>query len=555
MAHTPHVALADKSICSELLSGTVTSRTFANVTVFVQEEDLRRLCAFSLFFENPTSLFLALEGAGASAIVISTEWDAPGVFSNMSPPTCEYDLSNEQYNPPPVACRAARASRSTMPFVAIGRREGDILERRLRSHPSVPIHVAFNFDPNRYQIIYSNWLHILYKLLVGGICSLAIYKGNMVGITPVLSTKGLVVMCEVPSVVCLLWFTIRGPLLYDALSPTLVLACGDGVIFVGLASKVLVARFWSAYNAHLKLKTQWTIQQTYLSDSSPSPAPVFVDPVRASPLTSLAFVAVAILWQVSTGGVRVYYASSNFDDPESFESAMAAPFVVTYFFITIYFFRAATGVLLSLADKRTRVMSAYLLASASFMIVHMSSIACLVAGVHSKTETSHGLVFFFWYLGRAGTAMCCISIFHEHADSAFLFLEMQNARLAEDVRRLEETAGLNAKLTAAEIARLMEMQRADAVKVALVHQEALVKREKDFIASALHELRNPLSGIVQILQYVFSALKTELTSRVSFELEAIEACTDHMQVSRGSLYPPTQQRETRIARSEQLGDM
>ena len=61
-----------------------------------------------------------------------------------------------------------------------------------------------------------------------------------------------------------------------------------------------------------------------------------------------------------------------------------------------------------------------------------------------------GLVFFFAYLSRADTAKCCISIFH---GSAFLYIESENTRLAEDVRRLEETGVLNVQLVATENAR------------------------------------------------------------------------------------------------------
>jgi len=50
--------------------------------------------------------------------------------------------------------------------------------------------------------------------------------------------------------------------------------------------------------------------------------------------------------------------------------------------------------------------------------------------------------------------MCCISIFHAHAGSAFLFMETENARLVEGVRRLEEKAVLDAQLAESENARL-----------------------------------------------------------------------------------------------------
>ena len=105
-----------------------------------------------------------------------------------------------------------------------------------------------------------------------------------------------------------------------------------------------------------------------------------------------------------------------------------------------------------------------------------------------QSELKHGLVFFFAYLSRAGTAMCCISIFHAHACSSFLFMESENARLAEDARRLKETAVLNAQLAASENAlqeaeRETEIERLKAErkaeKIELLNQKKLVQKERE----------------------------------------------------------------------------
>jgi len=78
-----------------------------------------------------------------------------------------------------------------------------------------------------------------------------------VGVAPSLTTKLLVVACELPAVLFLLWVSIRGHTVqctrYNEANPTLFLACVDGLVCLGLASKILVARFWRSYHAHLKL--------------------------------------------------------------------------------------------------------------------------------------------------------------------------------------------------------------------------------------------------------------------------------------------------------------
>ena len=102
--------------------------------------------------------------------------------------------------------------------------------------------------PLRYKILYSSWLHILFKVFVGGFAAIALRKSVLVGLQPSWTTKGLVVMCELPAILCLLWSVIRGPLFFDVLSPTLVNAAGDVLVILGLASKLLVARFWRAYS-------------------------------------------------------------------------------------------------------------------------------------------------------------------------------------------------------------------------------------------------------------------------------------------------------------------
>ena len=307
--------------------------------------------------------------------------------------------------------------------------------------------------------------------------------------------------------------------------------------------QILVWRFWTSYNSHLRL----------------GPDHEFVDPVRATPLESLAIVAVGVIFQCIASGGRVYYEFNEQSgaDAEQFSRVMGVPFIAVYLTVTCYFMRAGARVLRSLPDTRARMMSAYLLASSFFMVLHLAAVICFAAEVHTQREISFGLVFFFVYMSRAGTAMCCISIFHEHADSAFLYMEVENARLAEDVERLEadrkrnlETAALSDKLRAEENARVdaerqvekaeRKAEKAEMSKLEVEKKrdkdrardkDVLLQKERDFGAKAMHELNNPVNGIVGTTDYILDELKDELTARVESELRGIKQCTNHMQVS------------------------
>jgi len=141
----------------------------------------------------------------------------------------------------------------TVPFLAVGAGVGSVLKQRFVSHPTLPIHTSFTMDANRFDVMYSAWLRWLTMVLVGGLSCIAICRAIKVGVAPSLTTKALVVASELPAVLYLLWTSIRGQTIYTGANPTLLLACGDGLVFLGLASKILVARFWRSYHAHLKL--------------------------------------------------------------------------------------------------------------------------------------------------------------------------------------------------------------------------------------------------------------------------------------------------------------
>jgi len=179
------------------------------------------------------------------------------------------------------------------------------------------------------------------------------------------------------------------------------------------------------------------------------------------------------------------------------------------------------------------------------MVVHLTAVACVGVTVLYQSELAHGLIIFFAYLSLAGTAICCISIFHAHAGSSLLFMESENAGLAEDVRRLKETAVLNAQLTASEnarqeaereteIARLKAEPKAE--KIELLNQKKLVQREREIYATMQHEVGNPVNVIAWGTAYLLDTLKAELSPAVECKLCSIKLAANHLQLfTRNSL--------------------
>jgi len=87
--------------------------------------------------------------------------------------------------------------------------------------------------------MYDTWLHWLFKILVGGLSVTAIYTCVRVGVAPSLTTKGLVVTCELPAVAYLLWSVLHGPMFFaNTFDPMLFLTFGGGLVYFGLPSKV-----------------------------------------------------------------------------------------------------------------------------------------------------------------------------------------------------------------------------------------------------------------------------------------------------------------------------
>ena len=130
---------------------------------------------------------------------------------------------------------------------------GPDLNAPMAPPPTILLSMKPPSDDNRFHIMYSTGLRLLYNVFIGGLSCAAIYRAVRVCVAPSLTTKGFAEVCELPAALYLLWVSIRGFEDLTTFDPTLYLAYGDGLMVLGLASKILLARFWRSYLAHLKL--------------------------------------------------------------------------------------------------------------------------------------------------------------------------------------------------------------------------------------------------------------------------------------------------------------
>jgi len=92
--------------------------------------------------------------------------------------------------------------------------------------------------------------------------------------------------------------------------------------------------------------------------------------------------------------------------------------------------------------------------------------------------------------------------------------------LVVEQARMKEVSELTNRLLVAE-------------KNARVAKEAVavrLERQKNFMANALHEIRNPLNCIVLNIEFIFSNLFGELTKGVKEEFRSIEKSAKHQQL-------------------------
>jgi len=207
--------------------------------------------------------------------------------------------------------------------------------------------------------------------------------------------------------------------------------------------------------------------------------------------------------------------------------------------------------------ESTRTMGIYLGFSTLFVSASWGAFFYLSTLKYGDAALNWQITMFLMYFGRAGLSLCDISIFTRGSSSnssdsysssdeenglteanleshiwrenpAGNFLAAENSRVERFIiERDQEIARLEAEKIQSEkeAFALMEIERH-----ATAYQKQLVEKEKNFIASALHEIRNPLNGIGLSLEHIFVSLASKLDEEVETELRTIESCCSHLSV-------------------------
>jgi signal transduction histidine kinase/CheY-like chemotaxis protein len=285
----------------------------------------------------------------------------------------------------------------------------------------------------------------------------------------------------------------------------------------------------------------------------------FVDPVEAHPRWSKGVVFCGFFLDLLYPTMQVGGAVFQIADPVAIREVFYVPMTLSYFIIMTRFIYTAYmtyRTVDSVASRRT--MGIYLGFSSLFVCASMGTFFLLGSGLYGESSIYWQIAMFLMYFGRAGLSLCDVSIFLKSSsgssssdqaysagdeerglteanlkrlfleNSASNFLATENSRVErfiierdQEIARLEREKIQSEK----EAAALMAIE-----KHATAYQKQLVENEKNFIASALHEIRNPLNGIGLSLEHIFVSLAPKLDEEVETELRTIESCCSHLSV-------------------------
>jgi signal transduction histidine kinase/CheY-like chemotaxis protein len=506
------------SLCAELIrgeiggeigtiGGSVTGRSYLgkyrNTTVFTTQTALGSSCAINELLGNYEALYLALHNAGAAAIVVVATEDIPGLGAGKVSPF-------EKHN---------KAAYTATPFVAIGTQEGALLEEHLLAEAATvgtthETHARFSFDENKHQLVYSRVFHYLYTFIIGPAMAYGIFSCIRIGLSRVVNTKNLIVVLELPCNIAILFHVLKGPWSIPKGSSGLVyLLTGHGFIFSGISSSFIVTNFWKGYcDKYSNLST-------------------FTDPATTYPKYAVTIAATGVILDLLLVFLQLFMSLTNVADANTVFNILFAPMSLMYLGVMTNFLITAVRVLRTVDTfDSSKTMLIYLFFASFFVISNVFAFAVLSTGAYKHSEAFFATTLFAMVFGRAGTSLSDISVFAppltnsiasgDQDTSAFMFMHADNPAnvfLANEKYR----AASQLKLRDEELARLAEDAR---------DQRKLVENEKNFIASALHEIRNPLNGIVLGLEYIFEDLGSKLAPDVRSELENVACCSASLDV-------------------------
>ena len=489
------------------------------------------------------TVFMTFVRAGAKALIMADIPKVPGVMANVVGSGGDHLRDR----------RSAEAS--LVPFIAVGVETGDLLIQQLvnnqnqqqNSSPS-SFHVTFKYDDNPYHGIYRRFFELpiifasflTFALIVYQFINLGLRLNPSTGLPVLSSTKNLVLLMALPTMASIVIMVSHNGVLMlgEGSRPWVVVTAGFMFPCLNLASSCLVARFWMAR-----------------SDDSVASVD-YEDPAETRPVSTAFVVFVGLT-------ADIFHMSASLST--SVDLVKLLPFVflplaVGYVFVTAYFFRAGVRILKSLSsdDKPHKTMAFYMIMEGTFSLMIISSFALIGSKAFITSVEAFFLNASTLLLGNYGTTLCHLLIFsgkkkHRTIEEEDVsggggggggdetFLEANNRELAERNRaqnesiarleveknELEQRAELEQKLL-----RSFEMQAELNVKLLETEKNAKLgaQREKASFMTALHEVRNPLNGIVLTLEYIFESLAHELSADMKKEIENIETCAGHQQL-------------------------
>ena len=110
-------------------------------------------------------------------------------------------------------------------------------------------------------------------------------------------------------------------------------------------------------------------------------------------------------------------------------------------------------------------------------------------------------------------------------------IEVEKVRIEEEKQRDEEKEKFSLQLAAGELEAKMNAQMNDKLLDAETSAKLGLQREKSSFMAALHEVRNPLNGIVLTLEHIDESLSAQIGGEefieLREELETIKTCAGH----------------------------
>jgi signal transduction histidine kinase len=292
----------------------------------------------------------------------------------------------------------------------------------------------------------------------------------------------------------------------------------------GIASSTLVTRFWKAYVKQYSDLTK------------------FVDPAQAT-WTSLIVAAIGLCADIVYPSAQILNMFGRWWGFDELQKVFYVPMMLAFIFVTTDYLYTTYRVVRTVNTvKSRRTMVIYLVFCTASAGALLWSFILLVFGKGMENETAFSI--FLLFLGRVGSALCNVSVFSahpaatessSHSDSASIFLIDEAERMANAIRKRDERiAQLEEGIFQAEkdFALADARSRWKIEEQARKHQEMLVEKEKNFVASALHEIRNPLNGIACSLDFIFESLSPmlKLVPAIEEELRVISSCSTHLNV-------------------------